>query len=160
MTYGAATLTASVKFEDWNNQTGNVSLNAADLTKLKAGLELLNAISNAKILEVKSTATEPVTAGANTPVFGAQREYLMNFECTLSDGTTGNLILPAPKETILQTADKRLVDLADTNVAAFVAWLLNSANGVTIRGLAISAVNQAWTYHNKSKTETKRRTIG
>lgn len=165
MTYGPAVGGASVKFEDFNGQPSAFTLPAGDATKLKAGLELFNAISNATITGIVSTSTEPVTAGANVSVFGGQREYLMVLETILADGKTVEWELPAPKEVILFSGDKTLLNMLNADLIAFIGWATTAGNGVKLTGKGglksqISLITRGWVFHKASKTQTKKQRRG
>ena len=158
--YGAATSRATYKITDYNGQAASFNVSAADETKTKAGLDLINAITGAKVEEVAINNVQLITAGANTPAFGHQREYRAIFECSLADGTSGKLVLPSPIESALLASDKRFIDLADTAVAAFVTWLVTPANGATIGGKQITGVKQAYVSHRESSVQVEKLKIG
>jgi hypothetical protein len=161
MVYGAAAGSSKAKFLDFNNQEGTINIPAGDLTKLQAGLELFNKISNASITEVETSSVLPVTSGANVPVFGGQREHWMGFDVVLADGKETVWELPSPNETILFAAEKTLLDLSQADLAAFIAWAVLPANGVTLPGKnglrsQVKLITKGWVFHKASKLVTKK----
>jgi hypothetical protein len=160
LAYGPATSKANYKVEDYNGQKASFNVSAADEATVKAGLDLINAITGAKVLEVDIATKEPVTGGFNDPLFGHQREYRAVFECVLADGTPGKLAIPAPVEGVLLATDKRYLDLTDASVAAFVTWLTTDTNGVTINKKAVTGVKQAYVSHKESSVQVERLKIG
>ena len=158
--FGTVSSKASYGIKDFNGQTARYNISAGDETKAKAGLQLINVITGAEVTDVTVSNAQDVASGANTPAFGHQREYRAIFECALADGSTGKLVLPAPTESALLATDKRYIDLADTDVAAFVTWLVTAGNGANIGGKQITGVKQAYVSHKESSTQVEKLKIG